>query len=345
VHVPADAWDFTKVPAHLQPTFRILDESGEVLGEGKDLEVLKAPLRASFEAAVADAAAEAGLESTGQRSWTFGEVPGSFRQLRAGHDVLGFPGLVDEGGTVGLRVFGTETERDAQHLRGVRRLLALSVDVAKVAAGLGEGLDNPTKLTLAAAPYPNVKALLADCVLAALGDLATPVRDQEAFTALANRASAELPERALAVRHQVVRVLEGVRATDRALHGSVEMTVLPSMNDMRQHLGRLVGPGFVAEAGAEMLREYPRYLAALAERRRRLEESPARDREAMQRVQPFQDAVDHRFAALPAGSPPPAGLVALRWLVEEFRVSLWAQHLGTKQPVSENRLRQALERA
>ncbi|MBO9520782.1 MAG: ATP-dependent RNA helicase HrpA [Nocardioidaceae bacterium] len=345
VHVPEDAWDWEKVPAHLQPTFRILDEAGTVLGEGKDLDRLKEPLRPSFEAAVAGAAEDSGLTTTGQTTWTFGTIPADFREHRAGHDVIGYPGLTDEGSTVGLRVFGTTDEQAAQHLRGVRRLLALALDTKAVAAELGDGLDNATKLTLAAAPYPNVKALLADCVLAALGELTRPVRDEESFRKLVEEAGRDLPERALNTRHQVTRVLQDVREVDRTLTGSVDLAVLPSMNDMRQHLGRLVGPGFVADAGAEALREYPRYLAALKERRARVDELPARDQQLMLQVRPFQDAWEHRMAALPEGRPPGEGLVNLRWLVEEFRVSLWAQRLGTKQPVSETRLRQAVERA
>ena len=97
--------------------------------------------------------------------------------------------------------------------------------------------------------------------------------------------------------------------------------------------------GFVAEAGSAALGEYPRYLAALAERRRKLDEAPRRDLELMARVQEFQQVWDQRTAALPDGRPPGSGLVRLRWMIEDFRVSLWAQHLGTAAPVSDTRLR------
>ena len=111
---------------------------------------------------------------------------------------------------------------------------------------------------------------------------------------------------------------------------------------MRAHLDRLVDRGFVATAGAAALGEYPRYLAALIERRRRLEESPARDLELMARVQEFQQGWQQRMAALPEGRPPGEELERLRWLIEEYRVSLWAQHLGTAVPVSDTRLRRLI---
>ncbi|RYJ02974.1 MAG: DUF3418 domain-containing protein, partial [Actinomycetales bacterium] len=341
VAVPPEAWDLAKVPDHLKPTFRIVDEAGTVLGEGKDLEALKRPLRPSFEAAMADAATESGMTTTGQRTWTFGTVQQSFRQVRAGHEVHGFPALVDEGSTVGLQVFATEEEQLAQHLLGVRRLLVLAVPAPDLLAGL----DNATKLTLAGSPYPNVKALLEDCVLAAFGDLTQPVWDEAAFTALVADVRARLDAQALLVRDLVLRVLTESRETDRLLHGRVELAVLPSMNDMRQHLGRLLAPGFVSEAGAEQLREYPRYLAALNLRHRRLAESAAKDLEQMSRVAEFQAGWEQRVAALPRSRPPGAALVRLRWLIEEYRVSLWAQQLGTRQTVSDARLRAAMNEA
>jgi ATP-dependent helicase HrpA len=346
VVVPPNAWDWARIPEHLRPTFRIVDETGVVLAEGKDLDALKRPLRASFEAAVAGAARESGLEVTGQRSWTFGTLGRSFTQVRAGHEVHGYPGLCDEGDTVGLRVWASRDEQLARHTAGLRRLLLLNT----TAPDLGVGLDNAAKLTLAASSYPTTKALLADCVLAALGDLLAEqapdgVWDEEAFAALLQRARIELADRAWTIRDQVVRVLGDVVVVDRLLHGRVDLAVLASMNDMRQHLGRLVAPGFVARAGSAHLRDYPRYLAALAERHRRLADGPSTDVDRMSRVAEFQAGWAQRMEALADGRPPGAGLVRLGWLVEEYRVSLWAQHLGTSEPVSDIRLRAAMNQA
>ena len=131
--------------------------------------------------------------------------------------------------------------------------------------------------------------------------------------------------------HQVLRVLAEWRPVDRSLQGRVEMDLLPAMADLRDQLGRLVHPGFVAEAGAPALRDYPRYLRAMQLRIDRLGER-ARDRELMDRVQPLQEAWQHRVDALPEGRPMPAELRRVRWLLEEYRVSLWAQQLGTAVP-------------
>jgi ATP-dependent helicase HrpA len=344
VHVPPAAWDLAKVPAHLRPTFRVLDEAGGVVATGKDLEALKKPLRPSFDAAMASAAADSGITSSGQTAWTFETIEPSFTQLRAGHEVRGYPALVDEGSSVGLRVFGSADEQAAHHRLGVRRLLALAVP--SPASGLLAGLDNAGKLALAGSPYPNVRALLDDCVVAVLGALVDedtePVLEESSFTALVSRAREEVPARASVLLHQVMRVLGDWRAVEKALHGRVDMQVLSAMTDMRNQLGRLIHAGFIAEVGAAALANYPRYLGALAERHRRLETETRRDRELMDRIDVLQQAWQHRVDALAPGRPAGDELVRVRWMLEEYRVSLWAQHLGTPYPVSDTRIRKLL---
>jgi ATP-dependent helicase HrpA len=135
------------------------------------------------------------------------------------------------------------------------------------------------------------------------------------------------------------------RETDRALSGSADLPMLPALADMKAQVGRLVYRGFVADVGAAQLRELPRYLAAVRHRRERLPASVGRDRLLMDQVGSVQEAYLHRVEALPEGRPPSAGLRKVRWMLEELRVSLWAQQLGTAYPVSDTRIRKALDTA
>jgi ATP-dependent helicase HrpA len=111
---------------------------------------------------------------------------------------------------------------------------------------------------------------------------------------------------------------------------------------MKAQLARLVHRGFVGEAGAAQLRRYPIYLAALDQRRSQLDTQVAKDRQLMDRVVDLQEAYLHQLEALPAGRPPDAQLRRVRWMIEEYRVSLWAQQLGTAYPVSDQRIRKAM---
>jgi ATP-dependent helicase HrpA len=120
------------------------------------------------------------------------------------------------------------------------------------------------------------------------------------------------------------------------------MAMLPALTDMRAQLGRLVARGFIGEAGPTRLRRFTVYLAALAHRREKLLEgggSIGRDRQLMDRIGDLQDSWLHAVAALPEGRPLPERLREARWLLEEYRISLWAQQLGTAQSVSDQRIR------
>ena len=349
-HVPREAWDWSKVPDHLRPTFRVLDSAQSVVGEGKDLDALKEPLRPKFAEAMSQVAASSGVTATGQTGWTFGEIEQTFTQTRAGHDVRGFPALVDEGSTVGLQVFGSEGEQDASMRLGTRRLLMLAIpSPARVVA---EGLSNAEKLTLAGSPYASVQELLEDCVAAAVEHLVETngavVWDGTSFEKLTAAVRAGLTEMTTTVAFDVIRVFGAWRETDRALSGNVisgdALPTLSALADMKAQVGRLVYRGFVADVGAEQIRHLPRYLTAVDERLAKVSASVGKDRLLMDQVSTLQEAFLNRVDALPSGRPPGRALTTVRWMLEEFRVSLWAQHLGTAYPVSGTRIRKALDR-
>jgi ATP-dependent helicase HrpA len=341
VLVPRVAWDWSKVPAHLRPTFRIVDEEGREQSRGKDLDALKAPLRPAIARAVHEVAADSGRIVTGQTSWTFGAIEASFTQTRAGHEVRGFPALVDEGSTVGLGVFGSQDEADARHRLGVRRLVLLALDnPTKVVV---DSLTNLEKLSLAGSPYPSASELVEDCRAAVVQDLvdARPaVRDEFAYDELVAAAFDQLTERVRATLADALQALDAWRRTDKLLSGRADLATLPALTDMQAQLHRLFVPGFIGDAGAAQLRRFRVYCAAIDHRRERLD--PGRDRALMDQVRDLQAAVLNRYEALPVGRPAGANLRQARWLLEEYRISLWAQHLGTAQTVSDARIRKVL---
>jgi ATP-dependent helicase HrpA len=347
VVVPRDAWDWSRVPAHLRPTFRVVDDSGREASRGKDLETLKEPLRPRLAEAIAEVAADTGATRTGETTWAFGTIEESFTQRRAGHEVRGHPALIDEGSSVGLQVFGSADEAEARHRLGVRRLVLLGLDSA--GPDLVDGLDQRDKLALAGSPYPGVRELLDDLRLAVVGDLvdARPaLREEAAYDALLAEARNDHDARLAAALRDLVRALDAWRAADKALSGRADLHTLPALTDMQAQVGRLVHRGFVAEAGAARLRDYPRWLGAVVHRRERLETQVARDRQLMDQVAGLQQAWLHQVEALPEGRPPGAALREARWMLEDYRVSLWAQHLlatgGSRPKVSDQRIRRLL---
>jgi ATP-dependent helicase HrpA len=324
--VPVEEWGLDRVPAHLRPTFRVVDDTGLALAEGKDLDALKTSLAKPAQAAIASVAGD--LEVSGLTSWTIGEVPG---EVSAG-SVVGYPALVDEGTSVALRVLPTPSP--AVHHAGVRRLLLLACP-SPVKAVSGR-LNNRAKLTLAANPHGSLTALMDDCVSAAVDSLMTSdPRTASAFEELLPVVRAGLPERTLAVLKGVEEVLGLAAEVDVALAGLVHPSASAAVRDVRAQRDALVHKGFVTKVGAGRLADLARYLRGALVRVEKLPRDAERDRSLMAGVQ----EVEAEWARLPAGP----GREKVRWMLQELRISLFAQTLKAKGPVSVQRIYRTLD--
>ncbi|GAA2493304.1 ATP-dependent RNA helicase HrpA [Streptomyces thermolineatus] len=345
--VPEDVWDWAKVPDHLRPTFRIVDDRRRRLAEDKDLEALKLRLRAKTTAAISEAAAEKGIERGGLTSWTVGTLPRTFEQRTRGNTMKAYPALVDEGSSVAVRLFDTEAEQQAAMWAGTRRLILLGAP--SPAKFVQSKLDNRSKLTLGHNPHGSVQALLDDCVSAAADRLMAaaggPAWDEAGFTALSGRVRAGLPDATAETVAVVLEVLKAAHAVEDRLRSTNSPVLLPALTDLREQLAALIPPGFVTATGRRRLPSLVRYLVAMDRRLQKLPGDPARDRARMEKVHAMQDAHRELLDRLPKGRPVPEEVREIRWMIEELRVSYFAHALGTPQPVSDKRILKAIERA
>ncbi len=327
VDVRADDIDLARVPDHLRLTFRVFAGT-ETVADGKDLDALKARLGLRVQEAVTQAAA--GLEQTGLTAWTVGTLP---EQVRTG-DVIGYPALVDEGRTVALRVLTNPGKQAASHRTGVRRLLLLNVPSPLRATA--DRLTVRDKLALAASPHGSVGALLDDCLRAAADNLMTSVpRDQAGFDALLSSVRGQLPTAVADLVAQVLPVLAEAQTVRGRLDDERRPPLAGSVDDMRAQLDALLPPGFVSEVGAARLTDLRRWVKGIGVRLDKLVSDPVRDRREQAR---FEQVADE-WRRLPA-SP---GRDEVRWMLEELRLSLFAQSIRTRGPVSEKRVYQAID--
>ncbi|PZF81714.1 ATP-dependent RNA helicase HrpA [Jiangella anatolica] len=343
VPVTADDFDLSKVPDHLRMTFRVLDEKGRPAGEGKDLDALKVRLKQQLRQTMAAAASS--IERTGLTEWPGGEVPRTFEQRRAGHVVTGYPALVDDGATVALRVLPTPADQARAMWTGNRRLLLLSVP--SPTAFVQRHLANRSKLVLSQNPDGSVAALLDDVAAASVDWLVAeaggPAWDEAAFAALRERVRADLIETVFEVVADVEKVLEVAHRVAATLKSTTSLALAASLVDARDHLARLMAPGFVTSTGRRRLPDLLRYLRAIERRLEKLPTSPQRDHQNMGTVRRVTEEYEAALAALPPGHGPTPEHDAVARLIEELRVSLFAQELGTAQPVSEKRLLKAID--
>jgi ATP-dependent RNA helicase HrpA len=340
--VNREDWRLDGVPAHLRPLFTVVSDEGAVVATSRDLDALKHDLARAAQGAVSTAAS--GLERTGITSWDFGSVPREFSRTRAGAVVRGYPALIDAGSSVSLRVLATPAEQESAMPTGVRRLVMLAVP--SPAPALVRRLDNLGRLELGLAPNTSATALLEDCYACAVDEIVAgaggPAWDRAGFESLVRQVQARgdacTEEVLMAVRAALVAAAE----VDRRLSGRAALDLLPALTDMKGQWSRLVYPGFVAAAGLAALRHYPRYFAAMQYRLDSLAADPRRDARSMASMAGVQAAYLHAVAAQPADGPLPVELLEVQWLLEELRVSLFAQHLKTHRPVSVQRVQKTL---
>ena len=344
VPVPRDSWNYEAVPDHLRITFRVVDDKGRKLGESKDLDALKIDLRTRTQAAIAEAAG--GLEKRGLKEWTIGELPHAFIQKRGAQTVKGYPALVDDGDSVSVRLLDTPRAQQRAMLAGTRRLLLLGVPspVNSIQSRLGNG----AKLALAANPHGSTEALFADCLTAAadklIADAGGPAWDQESYVRLRDSVRAELYDTTADAVVKVANILAvNHRVAERLKTIGNSLLLLTGLTDIRAQLAELVHPGFVAETTCRRLPDLLRYLKAIERRLVKLPEDPHRDRDRTSVMLRMRDAYDDLLAVLPPDRRDEDGVVQLRWMLEELRVSLWAQPLGTPYPISEQRILRAVE--
>ncbi len=347
VRIPREAWDLSRLPPHLRMRFRVEDSGGEVVAEGEDLDVLREAVKPQLRERLA--ASTPSIERSGCRAWLFGTLPRELAATAAG-GMRAYPALVDEGETVGVRLFETAAEQASAMHAGTRRLLLLAV--RSPIPWVVDQLDMPAKLALMTAPHGSVGAALDDALLAALDALVAeaggPVWDEAGFARLREHVAGEMAERTLRVARDLTAVLEARREVERRLDALPAAPPLQEIRmDVARQLGRLVHPGCAASAGAARLPDVERYLRAAAARLDRLPDAAGSDRDRMRTIHELEAAYEGRLADWPVGVPKPPELYEVRWMLEELRVAQFAQALAARSgpPVSAKRIRRAIAQA
>jgi ATP-dependent helicase HrpA len=344
VRVTPDDFDLDRLPPHLRITFRVLDGTN-VVAAGKDLAVLQRQLRPKVRATLSARAKE--LTRTGVTAWDFGPLPKVFTD----GEVKAYPALVDTGapgnpgGTVDVRLFETAAAAARSMRAGTRRLVLLAVK--SPANDVAKRLTTAQKLVLSDNPHGSVPALFTDCVGCAadglIAEAGGPAWDAEAFGRLVEHVRPRLHATTYEVVTWAEEILRHAHEARMRL-GELRSPVLePAADDIRAQLDRLIAPGFLTAAGRARLPALARYVKAVGRRLDKLTENAGRDAQQMAVVHRVQDAYARALAELPPEARTGGAAAEIRWQIEELRVSLFAQTMGTPTPVSERRIMTSIE--
>jgi ATP-dependent helicase HrpA len=338
VRVPVDEFDLDKLPPHLRITFRVMDGE-KLVATGKDLAALKRQLRPKVRATLS--ARATALTRTGVTSWDFGPLPRVFTD----GEVRAYPALVDAGAAVDVRLFETAAAARRAMRAGTRRLVLLAVK--SPANEVAKRLSTPQKLVLSDNPHGSVAALFADCVNCAvdglIGEAGGPAWDATAFARLTEHVRPRLHAASYEVVTWAEEILRAAHDARLRLEGLRSPVLEPAAADIRSQLDGLIYPGFLTAAGASRLLALARYLKAVGRRLDKLSENAGRDAQQMAVVHRVQDAYRLALAGLTPEARSSEAATEIRWQIEELRVSLFAQTIGTPLPVSERRIMTAIE--
>ncbi len=339
--VPDEAWAEAAagLDSHLKMNIEVVDARGKFLGEGRDLAELTARFNEASQAALAPPQQKA--EQKPVEAKGFAQIAEKAQAKMAGLSMTVYPALVEEGGVVKEGRFPTQAEAEYQHRRALQRLLLQQL--AEPAKYLRSKLPGLTELGLLYRDMGKVDALVEDILLASLDscilDGETPLpRDGAALASLAEKKRGDWTAHAERLARLVLDILKHWHGLQKRFKGRIDLAQAVALNDIKAQLANFVYPGFVRETPAQWLREYPRYLKAIEQRFEKIGAQLQRDRVWSGELAGYWEQYQARLKKHQQEGKRDPELIQYRWMLEEYRVSLWAQQLGTKMPVSDKRL-------
>jgi ATP-dependent helicase HrpA len=346
VSVPETAWRTDDLPEHLRLRVRLLDAEGrKTLGVSRDVTALQR----EFGGQAVGNTAPGGDRSARMVAWDCGRIPAETQTVAGQLRMRVYPALVDRGDHVVVRDLDSLPSAQATHRAGVRRLLMLveaksvrnlrknikglqqmQLHYAKVPAPpWAEAGDDPVDLSAQLLELAFDRAFLAD---------AWSIRDAAAFEQTRSAGRARVGPALLELGELVAGVLERAHRARSALAVMQQPAWRPSVEDMQGQLDGLVHQGFLHETGPDQLEQLPRYLDALLRRIDQLPVDARRDQARLSELRGLRDQWQDRYRAIRRLGGTDVRLEEIRWLLEELRVSLFAQALRTRQPVSVKRI-------
>jgi len=342
ITIPEDAWDLTSIATHLKMNFKVVDDSGNTMQQSRSLSVLKQGLQGEVQQSLSQVA-EQGIEQDKLTEWSFGQLPREYVKLQAGYEIKAFPALVDERDSVAIKLLDNPQQALDSSKLGMRRLLLLNIP--SPVKYLQESLPNKAKLGLYFNPFGRVLELIDDCIAAGVDALvaktAMPQNSIE-FAALREIVRAELGDVVVTTALKVEQILTLCHDIQKRLKGKVDLAHIQSQGDIKQQLSELVFRGFVSSHGTNRLDDILRYLQAMQKRLEKLPVDPQRDRLLMHEYQKASDAYNNMLGKFAGATVLPEPVKAIYWMLQELKVSLHAQQLGTPYPISVKRVLHAV---
>lgn len=346
VRIEKDSWDFNQLPPHLLVNFKIEQGVGrktKLLKQGRNLTALQEQLSGQVAKSLVKVA-DVGIEKQGITQWDFGKLPASYTSKRGQFEVKAYPALVKAKQSVEIKLFDDEHQAQSVNAIGLRELLRLNVP--SPIAHMQRTLPNKAKLGLYYHGFGQVNMLIDDIIAAAVdtivADSQIQVNDEKSFSELRDIVRTQLADSVVEIAQKVEVSLSLLNKINKKLKGKVSLELVMAHGDIKSQLEGLVFKGFVSTLGTQRLDDLTRYLKAIERRLEKLPIDPNKDRVVTIGIATLVKEYQGLMNKLTKTAMVPSELSQIRWMIEELRVSLFAQTLGTKMPISEKRIKQQI---
>jgi ATP-dependent helicase HrpA len=341
VKLDKEDWVLNKLDKHLKINFRVVDDKENIIGQGFNLDEVKASLQQQVKKTI-KAVATDDIEKTDVKDWDFGDLPTSYMKSQGNYQIKAFPALVKTGSKVNVELLDHQEVAEASHLSGIVELIFKTLP--SPIKHLQQKLPNKSKLVLYFNPFGQIDQLISDCIRAVITKEVTDnvPRTQDAFNALRDKIRGELNDTVFDAAMQVEKILLVGHKISKQLKGKISFDMIQANAYIKAHLDSLIYKGFVSECGIDRLPDIYRYVLALEKRLEKIKIDANKDRMNQIDLDKIYDLYDKLTDKYPKELPIPTEVTDVYWMIEELRVSLFAQGIGTKYPISIKRIKQAI---
>ncbi|MFZ1344405.1 ATP-dependent RNA helicase HrpA [Thiothrix eikelboomii] len=341
--IETEAWEQIELPEHLLMRFEVVDDSGVVVNAGRDLSALRNKVGQQAKAELIRQPTQH-IERQGLTEWSFGDLPTTHLLEMGGMKLHTWPALYlasPQASTVDIKLFDNEAEAQRQHRLAVLRLFMLALPAE--ARDLPRQVPQMQQLCLHYAASGKCDELKDSMTRYAFRQAFVEfldTRQQASFSAAVQVGRKHIFVQAQALARMLAPALTAYHEIRKLLKGKLNPAWLETLNDVNDQLAHLIYPNFLDEIQPDELRHLPRYLKGIQRRLEKMLDAPTKDRALRVQVQPHWERYKQRLNKdrSQMDAKQTAALHEYRWMVEEFRISLFAQELGTAKPVSAKRL-------
>ncbi|OTQ78949.1 ATP-dependent RNA helicase HrpA [Gilliamella apis] len=339
-------WQLDQVPSYLKMNFSIVDHNREI-AFGKNLVKLQEQLKTEVQQALSSLTLKKSIkiEKNNITDWDFGSLPAIYEEKQNNYTIKAYPAIIDNQHSVSIKLVDSLEEQKRLSKLGIRRLLILNIP--SPIKYLHEKLPNKSKLGLYFNSFGTVLNLIDDCIACGVDHLIEKnnqiIDNQQQYQQLLTYTKSHINETVVDIAKQVESILTLHFNINKKLKGRVDLSLAFALSDIKQQVSELVYKGFVAQTGYDKLPDIYRYLSAIEKRLEKLGSNMAKDRQAMNIIEEVKNEYQTWLNSLPENQKSLSKVTNIKWMIEELRVNLFAQQLGTPYPISAKRIRQQIE--